>query len=118
MIAKKGMVFGIDGILLKDISDRPISVERNMDNPETRFERRVKPTTRVYTSRTLGRTEVYILERSLLEGLFDVADLLSPRNFQKELTKEDLQRICSDYTEMVVKKHRSLPKFAQAVTTR
>jgi hypothetical protein len=61
LIVKKGMVFGIDGILLKDISNRPISTSRQIDNPENRFERRVKPTTRVYTARTLGRTEVYVL---------------------------------------------------------
>lgn len=81
LIVKKGMVFGIDGILLKEVES--MSLPRQGDNPEDHFERRVKPTTRVYTARTLGRTEVYVLDRQLLEGLFDVADILSNRNFQR-----------------------------------
>ena len=46
-----------------------------------------------------------------------MSDLLSANNFPRELTKNDLQRICADYADMVVK-HRSLPKIVQAVASK
>ena len=49
--------------------------------------------------------------------MFDIGDLLSVRNFPKELTKQDLLKISSDYSEMVIR-HRSLPKLSQTVSTR
>lgn len=62
LVVKKGMVFGIDGILLRDSEEN--SRNRDRTNPEEQWsERRAKPTTRVYTARTLGRTEVYALKR-------------------------------------------------------
>ena len=57
---------------------------------------------------------MYALDRNVLEGLFDVADLLSASNVPRELTKKDLQKISSDYADMVVH-HRSLPKLSQVV---
>jgi len=50
-----------------------------------------------------------------LETLFAESDLLEPQGFPREMTKQDLQRICADYADMVVR-HRSLPKISQAVT--
>ena len=60
---------------------------------------------------------MYSLRRQILEGLFDIADLLSGRNFPRELSKNDLQRISSDYAEMVVR-HRSLPKLEKTLSTK
>lgn len=41
-------------------------------------------------------------------------DLVNTQNFPREMTKGDLQKICSDYADMVIK-HRSLPKISQAI---
>jgi hypothetical protein len=41
-------------------------------------------------------------------------DLLSPQNFPREMTKGDLQKICADYADLVIR-HRSLPKISQAI---
>jgi CRP-like cAMP-binding protein len=81
LIVKKGMVFGIDGILLKDEDSLRVSRE---DNPENgRFERIIKPAFRVYTARTIGRTEVYALPRQVLEGLFNMSDILSSDSYPR-----------------------------------
>ena len=77
------MVFGIDGVLLKDSE---IRVKKNEEeNPEAKnFEgARIKSSCRVYTARTIGRTEIYALQRQTLEGLFDITDLLSTHNFPR-----------------------------------
>ena len=41
-------------------------------------------------------------------------DLLNLQHFPREMTKGDLQRICADYADMVIR-HRSLPKITQAI---
>ena len=96
---KKGMVFGIDGVLMKDGERRVAGGGEESPSPEDgTYEKRTKPVVREYTARTIGRTEVYVLQRQVLEGLFDLADLISTQHFPRELTKQDLQKICSDYS--------------------
>ena len=53
---------------------------------------------------------MYALKRHILEGLFEMSDILSAKEFPRELSKHDLQRISLDYAEMVVR-HKSLPKL-------
>jgi hypothetical protein len=102
------MVFGVDGILIKE---HAISNE----NPENGSSpTRKKLNTRIYTAKTIGRTELYCIKRQILETLFNESDLQATSNFPKEMTKADLQRICADYADLVVR-HRSLPKITQAV---
>lgn len=100
------MVFGIDGILIKEYS--------SLDTSENI---RKRSNNRIYTAKTIGRTELYCIKREVLETLFSEADLQTTHNFPREMTKADLQRICADYADMVVR-HRSLPKISQAVTRR
>lgn len=60
MIVKKGMVFGIDGILIKE--------QVAPDSPEAAPKKRLN--TRIYAAKTIGRTELYCIKREILETLF------------------------------------------------
>ena len=40
--------------------------------------------------------------------------MLYNQEFPRILTKADLQKICSDYSEMVIR-HKSLPKISQSI---
>jgi CRP-like cAMP-binding protein len=83
LVVKKGMVFGIDGILLKDSEIH--TGNEDGDNPEINLlgVPRVRSSRRVYTAKTIGRTEIYVLKRQILEGLFDSTDILSTHNFPR-----------------------------------
>lgn len=86
------------------------------DNPQSfhNYNRRQKLNTRIYTAKTIGKTELYSIKREILETLFSELDLLNLQHFPREMTKGDLQRICADYADMVIK-HKSLPKISQAI---
>lgn len=60
MIVKKGMVFGIDGILIKEHAG-----SNPNDGPESNLSRR-RPNTRIYTAKTIGRSELYCIRREVL----------------------------------------------------
>ena len=53
-----------------------------------------------------------ILNQIAGQSLFNVMDLSSWKEFPRELTKGDLERICNDYADMVVR-HKSLPKLSR-----
>lgn len=57
MIVKKGMVFGVDGILIKEQASSSPN-----DNPESNLSRK-RLNTRIYTAKTIGRTELYCIRR-------------------------------------------------------
>lgn len=66
LIVKKGMVFGIDGILLKESKQMQENVKLN-DNPEAyQSNKKQKTSTRIYTARTIGKTELYCIKKEVL----------------------------------------------------
>lgn len=65
------MAFGIDGILLKQ--------RQPQENPEVIS----KNNGRFYLAKTIGRTQLYVLRREVLETLFAESDLLEPQGFPK-----------------------------------
>jgi len=58
MIVKKGMVIGIDGILIKEHTSPTFN-----DNPESSTHPKKRLNTRIYTAKTIGRTELYCIPR-------------------------------------------------------
>lgn len=87
LIVKKGMVFGLDGILLKEIDlpkTTPVREHPEEEagdaalNPELfeHYQQQPKRSTRVYCAKTIGRTELYSVKKEVLETLFNLHDML------------------------------------------
>lgn len=59
--------------------------------------------TRVYTAKTLGNTELYILRKEVLETLLNMKDILGTPKTVRQTSLRELNRICHVYTDRIIK---------------